>query len=215
MQSLITYIALVFSLFVSSAIGLHLEVPALPNPQPVCIRDFVQENQMVVVNIKTDGSKGDGQRLDLKVTDSLGNEYRNKKDVVGHANVAFTSQHNAAIDICLTNYLDNKWSKHQQTVRSVELDIESGAAARDWNALQASEKLKPVEVELKRIESITEEIVEELRYLKAREERMRDTNESTNSRVKWFSIVVIASLVGFGVWQIQYLRHYFKVKHII
>ena len=82
-----------------------MEVPALPNPQPVCIRDFVQENQMVVVNIKTDGSKGDGQRLDLKVTDLLGNEYRNKKDVVGHANVAFTSQHNAAIDICLTTLL--------------------------------------------------------------------------------------------------------------
>lgn len=215
MQSFITYFALVITLLVNSIHALHLEIPSLPTPSPICIRDFVQENQMVVINIKTDGSRGDGQRLELKVSDLIGNEYRNTKDVVGHAKVAFTSHHNAAFDICLTNYQENKWQQHQQTFRSVELDIESGAAARDWNALQASEKLKPVEVDLKRIEGLTAEIVEQLQYLKTREERMRDTNESTNSRVKWFSIIIILSLVGFGVWQIQYLRNYFKVKHII
>ncbi|EMG49157.1 Protein ERV25 [Candida maltosa Xu316] len=201
MHSVLAYFALIITLLVNSIHALHLEIPALPNPKPICIRDFVQENQMVVINIKTDGNKGDGQRLDLKVSDSIGNEYRSKKNIVGHAKVAFTSHHNAAFDICLTNYQEHKWQNHQQTFRSVELDIESGAAARDWNALQASEKLKPVEVELKRIEGLTAEIVQELQYLKAREERMRDTNESTNSRVKWFSIIIIVALVGFFLTQ--------------
>ncbi|KAG7665765.1 ERV25 [[Candida] subhashii] len=194
-----------------------MEIPALPNPQPVCIRDFVAENQMVVVNIKTDGRKGDGQRLDLKITDSVGNEYRNKKDILGEVKVAFTSHNNAAFDICFTNYQEKKWGKNSRIsfIRSIELDIESGAAARDWNALQATEKLKPIEIELRRIEGLTSEIVQELQYLKQREERMRDTNESTNSRVKWFSIIIIFSLIALGAWQVQYLRHYFKVKHII
>ena len=111
--------------------------------------------------------------------------------------------------------MERKWSKNTNFVREIELDVESGAAARDWNAVQAAEKLKPVEVDLRRIEETTYEISGELQYLKAREERMRDTNESTNSRVKWFSILVITSLVGLGAWQVQYLRHYFKVKHII
>ncbi|EGW31739.1 uncharacterized protein SPAPADRAFT_62336 [Spathaspora passalidarum NRRL Y-27907] len=197
--------------------ALHMEIPSSPNPSPVCIRDFVQKDQMVVINLKTDGNKGDGQRLDLKVTDSVGNEYRNKRDILGEVKIAFTSHDNAAFDICFTNHQEKKWGRNSKIsfIRNVELDIEIGAAARDWNALQASEKLKPIELELRKIEGLTSEIVEELQYLKAREERMRDTNESTNSRVKWFSITVILALIGLGVWQIQYLRHYFKVKHII
>lgn len=194
-----------------------MEIPALPTPQPVCIRDFVAENQMVVVNIKTDGRRGDGQRLDLRITDSVGNEYRSKKDIFGEVKVAFTSHNNAAFDVCFTNHREKRWNQNSKVsfIRTIELDIESGAAARDWNALQATEKLKPIEVELRRIEGLTNEIVQELQYLKAREERMRDTNESTNSRVKWFSIIIILSLVALGAWQVQYLRHYFKVKHII
>lgn len=197
--------------------GLHLEIPAESNPQPVCIRDFVQDQQLVVVSIKTSGRIGDGQQLNFHIVDSLGNEYRRKNDIAGTNKVAFTSLHNSAVDICFTNTAtDKKYNNRGGNLyREVELDIESGAAARDWNALEASEKLKPSEVELRRIYEMSLEITQELQYLKAREERMRDTNESTNARVKWFSIIVIFSLIGLGVWQISYLRHYFKVKHII
>lgn len=194
--------------------ALQLEVEAKLSPQPVCIRDFVSEGQLVVINIKTNGRSGDGQKLDLRIFDSVGNEHRKKSNIVGEVRVAFTSHHNAAFDVCFTNTLESRWT-HHTLAREIELDIESGAAARDWNAVQAAEKLKPVELELRKAEELTLEIVEELQYLKAREERMRDTNESTNSRVKWFSITVVLSLVGLGVWQIQYLRHYFKIKHII
>ncbi|KAK6459649.1 emp24/gp25L/p24 family/GOLD-domain-containing protein [Scheffersomyces xylosifermentans] len=206
---------LIVSFLITAISALYLDVPASPSPQPVCIRDFVSEGQLVVVNIKTDGSVGDGQRLDLHIFDSIGNEYRRKQNVAGQIKVAFTSHHNAAFDVCFTNHMDGKWNKNAKVSREIELDIESGAAARDWNAIQASEKLKPVEVELRRIEEVTAEIVSELQYLKRREEKMRNTNESTNSRVKWFSILVIFALVTLGVYQIQYLRHYFKVKHII
>ena len=67
----------------------------------------------------------------------------------------------------------------------------------------------------RRIEELTDEIVDELNYLKAREERLRDTNESTNRRVRNFSVAVILVLVSLGAWQINYLRNYFKAKHII
>lgn len=205
----------IVSTFFSLTSALQLAVPASTNPDPFCIRDFVQEDQLVVVNIKTSGRTGDGQRLDLRIVDLLGNEYRRKNDVAGSARIAFTSHNSAAFDICFTNHLERKWSRNTDFVREIELDVESGAAARDWNAVQAAEKLKPGEVDLRRIEEMTYEIAGELQYLKAREERMRDTNESTNSRVKWFSILVVSSLVGLGAWQVQYLRHYFKVKHII
>lgn len=206
--------ALMITWMVSLVSALNMEILAKANPEPVCIRDFVGEDQLVVINIKTDGRQGDGQQLNLVVVDSLGNEYRRKNDIGEKTRVTFTSSHSVAFDVCFTNYLESK-AKYSHLAREIELDIESGAAARDWNAIQASEKLKPNEVELRRIEEMTGEIVNELQYLKRREERMRDTNESTNSRVKYFSLIIILCLIGLGVWQIQYLRHYFKVKHII
>jgi hypothetical protein len=94
--------------------------------------------------------------------------------------------------------------------RSIELDIDIGADARDWSAIQAQEKLKPVELELRRIEEVVGEIVTEMDYLRMREQKLRDTNESTNERVKWFAFGTMGMLVGLGAWQIVYLRAYFR-----
>ena len=92
----------------------------------------------------------------------------------------------------------------------MELDIDIGADAKDWSAIQADEKLKPVEGELRRIEEVVGEIVAEMDYLRSREVKLRDTNESTNERVKWFAIGTMGVLMALGAWQIVYLRAYFR-----
>ena len=57
------------------------------------------------------------------------------------------------------------------------------------------------------------EIVSEMEYLRAREQKLRDTNESTNNRVKWFAFGTMGMLVALGAWQIMYLRAYFRYEH--
>lgn len=199
-----------------SVFALHFEIEALqPTRPPICIRDFVSEGQLVVVNIHSSGTVGDGQALNFYIRDSVGNEYRKKKDFAGNVRVAFTAHASAAFDVCFQNIIKTQRRAGASIAREVEVDIESGSAARDWNAIQAAEKLKPVEVELRKIEELTEEIVSELDYLKAREEKLRDTNESTNRRVRNFSLCIIFSLVILAVWQLAYLRNYFRSKHII
>ena len=47
--------------------------------------------------------------------------------------------------------------------RDIELNVEIGTQARDWNLVQAAEKLKPTEADLKRIEELTDEVQRELR----------------------------------------------------
>lgn len=94
--------------------------------------------------------------------------------------------------------------------RHVELDIDIGADAKDWSTIQAGEKLKPVEAELRRIEEVVAEVVSEMDYLRTREQKLRDTNESTNERVKWFAFGTMGMLVGLGAWQVIYLRAYFR-----
>lgn len=97
----------------------------------------------------------------------------------------------------------------------MELDVDIGADARDWSAIQAAEKLKPVEIELRRIEEVTNEVVTQMEYLRRREQKLRDTNESTNERVKWFALTIMATLLALGGWQVFYLRAYFRSKHLI
>jgi hypothetical protein len=207
-----TFVVFLFSLIVSVR-SLHFEVEAVEESKPpVCVRDFVTEGQLVVVNIHSSGSSGDGQALSFFIRDTVGNEYRRKKDFSGDVRVAFTAHASAAFDVCFQNVLQRKG---RQLMRDIEVDVESGSAARDWNAIQAAEKLKPVEIELRKVEELTDEILQELEYLKAREERLRNTNESTNRRVRNFSVLIIFALVGLGTWQVAYLRNYFKSKHII
>ena len=95
-------------------------------------------------------------------------------------------------------------------MRHVELDIDIGADAKDWSAIEAQEKLKPIEAQLRRIEESVQEIVNEMDYLRTREQKLRDTNESTNERVKWFAYGTMGMLVGLGAWQVVYLRAYFR-----
>ncbi|CAH01965.1 Erv25p [Kluyveromyces lactis] len=212
MKSFAACVLLLCALFFEQVFAVRFDIPASTKPEQVCIRDFVSEGQLVLIDIETDGSVGDGQQLNLYVRDSNGNEYRRNRDIAGEVRVVFTAPQSTSFDVCFENVAQ---VNGRSLSRSIELDIESGSEARDWNKIQASEKLKPVEVELRRIEELTDEIVDEFNYLKGREERLRDTNESTNRRVRNFSIAVIVVLVALGAWQVNYMKNFFRAKHII
>ncbi|AET39155.1 Erv25p Ecym_4075 [Eremothecium cymbalariae DBVPG len=204
-------ISVLFALF-STVCALHLDMVAQTIPEQVCIRDFVMQGQLVIVSVTSDGQVNDGQILSLDVFDRMGNQYREKKDFAGNIRVTFTPSYTTSFDICLKNEAQ---IAGRSLSRQVEVDIEIGSEARDWSRIQTAEKLKPVEVELRKIEELTDEIADEFNYLKSREERLRDTNESTNRRVRNFSALVIFVFISLGVWQINYLKKYFRAKHII
>ncbi|KAF1911084.1 emp24/gp25L/p24 family/GOLD-domain-containing protein [Ampelomyces quisqualis] len=178
-----------------------------------CVRNFVANEQLVVVTAILDGYRGDGQRVDMHIRDAMGNDYHRPKDVVGENRYVFTSLADSAFDVCFENVYTG--APKAASSRHVELDIDIGADAKDWNTISANEKLKPVEAELRRIEETVGEIVTEMDYLRAREQKLRDTNESTNERVKWFALGTMGMLVGLGAWQVVYLRAYFRSKHLI
>ncbi|KAI4170316.1 MAG: hypothetical protein LQ343_005069 [Gyalolechia ehrenbergii] len=206
-----------------------------------CIRNFVAKDTLVLVTAIVSGQKGDGQMVNMQVCyllqlpatifgalvgvrlmkggipqikDAVGNEYGRPKDIAGETRMAFTSHADSAFDVCFENQLTATGTTLNPT-RHIELDIDIGADARDWSAIQAQEKLKPVETELRRIEELVGEIVTEMDYLRTREQKLRDTNESTNERVKWFAFGTMGMLVGLGGWQVVYLRAYFRSKHLI
>lgn len=54
-----------------------------------------------------------------------------------------------------------------------------------------------METELRRIEETVNEIVNEMEYLRMREQKLRDTNESTNERVKWFAFGKLRKIIQY------------------
>lgn len=212
-----TWSLLIALLFTHLVVALKFDLVAQP-PQTKnerCIRNFVNRDTLVVVTAILDGSKGDGQIVNMHIKDSVGNDYGRPKDITGETRMAFTSLADTAFDVCFENNLASSSYSRSNPSRHVELDIDIGADAKDWSGIAAAEKLKPVETELRRIEETVNEIVTEMEYLRGREQKLRDTNESTNERVKWFAFGTMGMLVGLGAWQIVYLRAYFRSKHLI
>uniref|UniRef100_A0A8C5S898 Transmembrane p24 trafficking protein 10 n=1 Tax=Laticauda laticaudata TaxID=8630 RepID=A0A8C5S898_LATLA len=58
----------------------------------------------------------------------------------------------------------------------VTLNMKHGVEAKNYEEIAKVEKLKPLELELRRLEDLSESIVNDFAYMKKREEEMRDTN---------------------------------------
>ncbi|KAL8286305.1 hypothetical protein RQP46_004793 [Phenoliferia psychrophenolica] len=70
----------------------------------------------------------------------------------------------------------------------------------------------PIEREIRALSSALEAVKDEQEYIVVRERLHRDTAESTNNRVKYWSIVQTIMLFGVCGWQVFYLKRFFEVK---
>lgn len=108
-----------------------------------------------------------------------------------------------------------------------------------YSAIANQESLSALETEMRKLEGLVNEIVEDYSHLKKREQRFTDTNgklsstpplflpsphhthpriatiESTNRRVQKFGAFTFFALVALGIWQIFHLRSFFKRKYLI
>jgi len=77
------------------------------------------------------------------------------------------------------------------------------------------EHLTPIEESFEDSIVKAREILQEMSFLERRESRMKHTSDSTNSRVRYFSFLSIAILLGVTWLQITYLKSYFKKKKVL
>ncbi|KAG1054559.1 hypothetical protein G6F43_003429 [Rhizopus delemar] len=219
MQPLLFGLFFVASLLTATVNAIHFDLPAFTiehaEERTKCFSQYVPDDTLVlaVVNI----GEGYNQRVNLEILDDseTPNVYVKKNDVSGELRNAFNTNKEGEIYICFENILDSGFKEGPQYKRSIELQFSVGAEAADFKKIANDEKLSPLELELRKLETVVNEIVDEMNYLKRRETKLRDTNESTNERVKWFSILSLITLFGLGTWQVLYLRQFFRRKRLI
>ena len=57
------------------------------------------------------------------------------------------------------------------------------------------------------------QVKDEQSYIVVRERTHRNTAESTNARVKWWSIFQLLVLIGEGIFQVWWLKRFFEVRY--
>ena len=70
----------------------------------------------------------------------------------------------------------------------------------------------PLEKGVKTLGELLNAVKDEQEYIVVREMVHRNTAESTNSRVKWWSIFQLGVVGGNGVFQVWYLKRFFEVR---
>ncbi|KAJ2468956.1 vesicle coat component [Coemansia sp. RSA 2322] len=156
-----------------------------------------------------------GQKINMEIHDDSPsvNQYGARR-AVDEVTFRFDTQAHANVIVCFQNVLEANFPNDGR-VLTVQFKMESGAMAEDFHKLQQEEKLKPMEVELRRLAMTLDDVQDELQYLKHREGSLRDANERMNGRVKTFTFFSIAVLIGVAVYQVLYLRRFFQQKKLI
>jgi len=203
--SVLVLVAVVFQCF--SVDGVLLEVR--PNKER-CIYDEFRPDTLVTGKVKASPAYHDMQ-LYLKIADHEGQPVYENKQVL-EATFAFTSQSESEYSFC---FLDSYSGADVRPVRLVDIEIDHNNKEKDYEEVAKRENLKPIELEIRKIEDAVEALKNDFTYMKNREAKHRNTNESTNSRVVWMSFLSVGILVGLGFFQMYYLKKYFKSKKLI
>lgn len=77
------------------------------------------------------------------------------------------------------------------------------------------EHLTPLEEAFDEGISLAHGVIDEMRYMEKRENRMKQTADGTNTRIRYFSYLSIFVLLGVTWIQINYLKSYFKKKKVL
>ncbi|KAI1286309.1 Transmembrane emp24 domain-containing protein 10 [Halotydeus destructor] len=192
---------LFLSITSSHAVRFHL----FPNTRR-CLKEEMRKGVLVSGDYElSDGSA----RADLLITDSKGHVAFSRESI-DKGRFAVTSDEDDIFDFCLVAH-----QSPVQQAREVHLEMKHGVEAKNYEEIAHVGKLKPMEMELAKLEDLSSSIVADFEYMKAREQEMRDTNESTNSRVMYLSVFSMCCLLGLATWQVLYLRRFFKAKKLI
>ncbi|KAI8421917.1 hypothetical protein MSG28_009840, partial [Choristoneura fumiferana] len=114
--------------------------------------------------------------------------------------MSFTSSIPGEHVICMYS---NSTSWFSGSQLRVHLDIQVGEHAVDYANVAQKDKLTELQLRIRQLLD------------QHREERFRQTSESTNQRVLWWSLLQTGVLLAIGYWQMRHLKSFFEAKKLV
>ncbi|CAR23318.1 Endosomal protein P24B [Lachancea thermotolerans] len=123
---------------------------------------------------------------------------------VSHGDVRLRVPHGGKFEYCFVNINSGA------TTKDVTFNIE-GTIFVDPN----DPKSDSLDGAVKQLSRLTKELKNEQSYIVIRERTHRNTAESTNDRVKWWSVFQLGVVIASSLFQVYYLRRFFEVTSYV
>jgi len=187
----------------------------LPSNMEKCFLEEIPAETLVVVTYKSlDHSVlTQNQGLFALIRDPFDNIISEQALPESEGRIAYSSEHAGDHRICFG--INNNGQNINPREYKMEIHIDSGEHAHDYDKLARVEHLSTIEVELRRLNDKIRAIRNEQQYQKQREEEFRDTSESTNYKVVIWSIIQTVVLIACGLFQIWHLKSFFTSKKLV
>jgi hypothetical protein len=154
-------------------------------------------------------------RTNVWIEDSTGNRHMQKMDILGETRFSFrTFNRSMEYLFCTVNETPEGIYYKSTPMGEVELITELGYDSFD-DSLAHALKVRPLESEIMNIEVAMKHIITQLDELHLEEKNLRETNEISNDRIRYLSIISLLAIIALGGFQIFYAKRYLKTKKLI
>lgn len=121
--------------------------------------------------------------------------------------IAFTAVEAGNHQICLDNV--------NLIETSVNFEFLSGVSAKDYSDIAKKSNLKPIELNLKKLEDMITYLIRELSTIIAHEENTLALNDALSNKIILFSMLTLVSMIVVGFVETFYIQQYLQKRKII
>ncbi|SMN21470.1 similar to Saccharomyces cerevisiae YAL007C ERP2 Protein that forms a heterotrimeric complex with Erp1p, Emp24p, and Erv25p [Maudiozyma saulgeensis] len=175
----------------------------LPSFTQECVyHDLISKSDALVVSYQV--LTGGNFEVDFEITAPDGNKIVKEKQKK-YSDFLLRSFGLGQYKFCFSN-------SYGTAVKKVEMTLELEKDIQEERATNANSEDVIANNAIEEIDRNLNKISKTMNYLRAREWRNMSTVESTGSRLKWFSILVMALMVGISVIQALAIQFLFKSR---
>lgn len=194
---IITTILVLFNLSISAS---NFKFSIKPKDE-FCLHEYFPDQTLITVHIFSDKASA----LSVYIQDS------NKKKIAAKKNIhqfkdSFTTIEGGNYEICMLNI--------SKEYNNIEFEMKHGIEAKDYSQIPKLQDLKPIELNLQKLEDYTQEIYHLIMFSDSREKTYGSLQESIIVGISWVSIIIIIIMLLVGVGEAYVGRQIVMSKKI-
>ncbi|KAK0509551.1 hypothetical protein JMJ35_007945 [Cladonia borealis] len=171
-----------------------------------CFHEILHKDDKMTVTFQVGDREFGGAgnlEIDFWIVDPT-NMYLQNQKAVSSGDYSFDARNDGKHTYCFSN---EAWSA---STKEVSFNVHGIVYVPESEAPS-----DPLEKEVKELTELLQQVKDEQSYIIVRERTHRNTAESTNARVKWWSIFQLGVLIGEGIFQVWWLKRFFEVKRVV
>jgi hypothetical protein len=121
--------------------------------------------------------------------------------------IAFTAHESGNHQLCIEN--------NSRGEITIEFEFLSGVSAKDYSAIAKKSNLKPIELNIKKLEDMISYLIKEFSKIISHEESTLALNDSLSNKIIMFSMITLITMIVLGLVETIYIKNYLKRRKVI